>query len=73
LKTTIQTNLSALLGKFKGKRYAWIRKRIRGTWPHWLTAIEELGQWANLYGTRRKKVTKKYACTTATITKIGSI
>jgi len=55
-KTAIQTNLSALLDKFKGSRYAWIRERIRGTWPHWLTAIEELGQRANLYGTRRKKI-----------------
>jgi len=56
LKTSVQSNLSTLLGKFEGDRYAWIRKRIRGTWPHWLAAIEELGQRGNLYGTKRKKV-----------------
>lgn len=55
-KTTIQTNLSVLLDKFKGDRYAWIHRRVRGTWSHWLTAIEELGQRVNLYGSKRKKI-----------------
>ncbi|KAK2561560.1 hypothetical protein P5673_015541, partial [Acropora cervicornis] len=32
----IQKNLSGLIEKISGERYTWIRKRIIGTWPHWI-------------------------------------
>ncbi|KAL9958747.1 hypothetical protein ACROYT_G035803 [Oculina patagonica] len=55
-KAVIQTNLSALLDKFQGERYSWMRKRIQGIWPHWIRAIEELGLRTTLHGRRRKKI-----------------
>ncbi|XP_015757927.1 PREDICTED: alpha-1,6-mannosylglycoprotein 6-beta-N-acetylglucosaminyltransferase A-like [Acropora digitifera] len=52
----IQTNVSGLLEKISGERYAWIRKRIIGTWSHWVEAVEELRPKLDANMRRRKKI-----------------
>ncbi|KAK3083190.1 hypothetical protein FSP39_016376 [Pinctada imbricata] len=36
--------------------YAWIRRRIRGMWPRWTTAVKELGKKQDLGKRRKKKI-----------------
>lgn len=55
-RASIRTSLSELLEKLDGERYTWLRKRIIGTWPHWMEAIEELRPKMDLYDRKRKKI-----------------
>ena len=60
LKASIQTDLAALLKKFEGDVYAWMRQRIVGTWTYWISAIEELRLMEHFQERKRKKVQHEY-------------
>ncbi|KAJ7372831.1 Alpha-1,6-mannosylglycoprotein 6-beta-N-acetylglucosaminyltransferase A [Desmophyllum pertusum] len=55
-KASIQTDLAALLKKFEGDVYAWMRQRIVGTWTYWISAIEELRLMEHFQERKRKKI-----------------